>query len=371
MSDIEQAYRTLGLETGASFKEVMEAHRDLAVVWDPKRFQNNPRLQKKATENLNLINAAFESLRAYHLGAQKGEALQQPFSRDEPEVEPTGKTKAAESEGRAPSLYQEIFIERIGRRKNQIPIWFIVAPIVALLIVVSYWGGPADEDKAQPSKSAQSVKEPSAAESLLEETKNTPGGLQSRAPSAGGPMGESEAAVETAPDISKPASSSSQPAPGSTLKNASVSQQVPKSSSEAEALKTEVPAVERKPDQSKRPVLERETLVSNEEAESPTSREVQEEERWQRAFQMLREKSVVANKLIEGEVVVDLSYHEWKTVRENAPEFWVDLIAYRSTDREELHLIWSVNTDTGVIIALSQAARDLESKLLPGARDSH
>ena len=375
MSDIEQAYRTLGLKTGASFKEVMEAHLDLAVVWDPKRFQNNPRLQRKATENLKLINAAFESLRAYHLGAQKGEASPPPLSRDEPRAEPTDRREAtaasaqarAESEGQAPSLYHEIFFEGIAKTKKMVPVWFIVVPIFVLVVVVIYLGGPADEEQAQVLKSAQTGKEPSERESLPEEIKNRPGDLPSRTLSADEPIGESEAAVETAPDRSKPASSSSDSPTGSRIKSESASQQVAQSSAEVDAPRKEVPAVQqRKPDRSKKPVLERETLVSSEAAETPVSEEVQEDELSKRAFEMLQEKSVIASQLIEGKVMADLSYHEWKTVRENAPEFLIDLIAYRSTDSGELHLIWSVNTDTGVVIALSQAARDLESKLLLG-----
>ncbi len=117
------------------------------------------------------------------------------------------------------------------------------------------------------------------------------------------------------------------------------------------------------PEPGNRPVLQRTTPASNPEVESPTAEEIQEAERSQEAFQMLKDKSVVAQALIEGELQEDLNYQEWKMVRAREPEFWIDLIAQRSSDQGELHLIWSVNTETGVVTPMSQAARDLNAEL--------
>ncbi len=117
------------------------------------------------------------------------------------------------------------------------------------------------------------------------------------------------------------------------------------------------------PEPGNKPVLQRTTPTSHPEVESPTSAEIQDEERSQEAFQLLKDKSVVAQKLIEGELQEDLDYQEWKTVRAREPEFWIDLIAQRSTDQGELHLIWSVNMETGVVTPMSQAARDLNAEL--------
>ena len=83
------------------------------------------------------------------------------------------------------------------------------------------------------------------------------------------------------------------------------------------------------------------------------------------AFQLLKDESTVVSKLVGGEIIADLRYWGWKTVRQNGPKSWIDLIAYRSTDRTEFHLIWLVNTDTGTVTPLSQAARDLQSRLVP------
>lgn len=117
------------------------------------------------------------------------------------------------------------------------------------------------------------------------------------------------------------------------------------------------------PEPGNRPVLQRTTPVSHPEVESPTSAEIREEERSQEAFQMLKDKSRVAQKLIEGELQEDFVYQEWKMVRARGPEFWIDLIAQQPSGQGEIHLVFSVNTETGVVIPMSQAARDLDAEL--------
>jgi len=56
----------LGLNQGASKEELEQAYRDLANVWHPDRFTNNPRLQQKAEEKLKEINAAYEYIRSFY-----------------------------------------------------------------------------------------------------------------------------------------------------------------------------------------------------------------------------------------------------------------------------------------------------------------
>jgi len=56
------AYEVLGVKPGVSDRELKAAHRDLAKVWHPDRFLNDPRLQEKAQEKLKEINAAYEQL---------------------------------------------------------------------------------------------------------------------------------------------------------------------------------------------------------------------------------------------------------------------------------------------------------------------
>jgi tetratricopeptide (TPR) repeat protein len=62
MQEIERCCQILGLEKGASLEEVKQAYRDLVHVWHPDRFEQNPRLQKKAEAMLKEINAAYEKI---------------------------------------------------------------------------------------------------------------------------------------------------------------------------------------------------------------------------------------------------------------------------------------------------------------------
>lgn len=57
----------------------------------------------------------------------------------------------------------------------------------------------------------------------------------------------------------------------------------------------------------------------------------------------------------------NLEFLSWRPVKDEAPEFWIDLVAIRQPEGQEVHLIWSVDTESESITALSQAARDLES----------
>jgi hypothetical protein len=338
MSDIEQAYRVLGLENDASFKEVMEAHRDLAVVWDPRPHEDNPRLHRKATENLARVNHAFQLIRRHHLGAQ---------IEPEEDLEEAPEQTGAESEERESSLYEEIFSDREAEAKRRMPIGKIVVSVLALMIVLTYWSGSREGD--QNSNAAQQT--PQGTEDLLEvEIKDGSVKLPSREPSAAEPI----------PEASPPASSPSE----TLIVKKSAASPVPKSPPPPDAPRKEAPVVKQStPEPGNKPVLQRKTSEPTPDVESPTAGGLREEERSQEAFEMLRDKSVVAQRLIEGELQGDLNYQEWKMVRAREPEFWIDLIAQRSSDQGELHLIWSVNAETGVVTPMSQAARDLDAEL--------
>src|SRR5262245_14100406 len=64
MADLDQYYRILGVEPGASPKKVKQAYRDLMWVWHPDRFEGNRRLQQVAQEKLKEINNAYEPVKS-------------------------------------------------------------------------------------------------------------------------------------------------------------------------------------------------------------------------------------------------------------------------------------------------------------------
>lgn len=55
----------LGLEPPVTFEEITAAYKDLAKVWHPDRFENSPRLRKKAEEQFKSIQAAFTALKEH------------------------------------------------------------------------------------------------------------------------------------------------------------------------------------------------------------------------------------------------------------------------------------------------------------------
>jgi hypothetical protein len=54
----------LGLELDATSVEIESAYSDLAKVWQPDRFQNDPRLSQKAEDILKKINEAYQILQS-------------------------------------------------------------------------------------------------------------------------------------------------------------------------------------------------------------------------------------------------------------------------------------------------------------------
>ena len=78
------------------------------------------------------------------------------------------------------------------------------------------------------------------------------------------------------------------------------------------------------------------------------------------AYDLLRETGQVAGELTENKHP-EFEFKGWRSVKDDLPEFWIDLVVTRRSDGQEVHLIWSVNTETNRITALSQAARDLEA----------
>jgi hypothetical protein len=61
---LEDCYRLLELDPGASDAEVKLAHRDLTKVWHPDRFGHDASLRQKAEERLKAVNEAYETIRA-------------------------------------------------------------------------------------------------------------------------------------------------------------------------------------------------------------------------------------------------------------------------------------------------------------------
>jgi hypothetical protein len=96
------------------------------------------------------------------------------------------------------------------------------------------------------------------------------------------------------------------------------------------------------------------------EVEPPAPIEFPRTESNRAAYELLVRLSDVAAQLSQNGFE-ELEFSTWRPARNEPPEFWIDLVAVRQADGEEVHLIWSVNTESERVSALSQAARDLET----------
>ena len=106
MNDLDQYYRVLGLELGASLEAVNQAYRDLAFIWHPDRIpKDNPRLQEKAQEKLKEINHARDQLRSNRASAQTKNAQPQRSSKP-PAPRPYEKSRRHPYQSHYQSHYQ-------------------------------------------------------------------------------------------------------------------------------------------------------------------------------------------------------------------------------------------------------------------------
>ncbi len=78
------------------------------------------------------------------------------------------------------------------------------------------------------------------------------------------------------------------------------------------------------------------------------------------AFNLLKATSETVGELTKNNIS-EFDFQDWRPVKDDPPEAWIDLVVTGGSDGELVHLIWSVNTETERITPLSQAARDLEA----------
>ncbi|MEL7407687.1 MAG: DnaJ domain-containing protein [Cyanobacteria bacterium J06558_2] len=65
MNDISQWYGVLGVSRTASLKTIKTAYRELAQLWHPDRYIDDPELKARAEEEIKEINQAYAEIKAY------------------------------------------------------------------------------------------------------------------------------------------------------------------------------------------------------------------------------------------------------------------------------------------------------------------
>ncbi|PWU18187.1 MAG: hypothetical protein C5B50_09780 [Verrucomicrobia bacterium] len=73
-NEVLLSFELLELEPDASRQEAKQAYRQMAKVWHPDRFSNDPKLQIKAQEKLKQINSAYEILQKWYEDPQAFES---------------------------------------------------------------------------------------------------------------------------------------------------------------------------------------------------------------------------------------------------------------------------------------------------------
>lgn len=296
--ETERAYEVLGLTQGTSFREVMEAHRDLVEVWDPKRFHDNLRLQRRAVQELASINEAFDTLRLH--------ALQERLPRTEtngPTVRsasvPPGRTSAigvgSHYGGEIPraSLYDDALPKPRNRQRFLALLPLITGAILALVVIIwiltSDSAGDIDDQPSAPPASAAPAQSPEA-----------PAGTQ-RTPSH-----------------------------------------------------TTLPPPQ--------PALVPETETHGTAENHPTASADRAAPRVRQAFELLREKSRTASSLVENGRYDNLRFESWKPLRADLHECQLQLIAVREPDGDRVRLVWSVNLETRTVRPLNDTTRELQDR---------
>ena len=83
----------LEVKPESPFKEVKRAYREMAKVWHPDRFPNDPSLQSKGQEKLKQINRAYEKLQVFFENPEAYKVA--PGMSPDPQATPSANTQSA------------------------------------------------------------------------------------------------------------------------------------------------------------------------------------------------------------------------------------------------------------------------------------
>jgi hypothetical protein len=327
-AELEPAAQALGLSSSASLEEIEEAYQDLQVILSPARFAGNDRLKRRAEVQLRRVGEAYRRLKASH--APHDPMMDVWSMRGGKQPRPSHVARAPHADG-SPSILDDVFAEEAAKPARRFPIWLVVAAVLlAVLLGVLFVPGnggwssnsdlglepPAPPPEQTPPPTPSDLKVPQQPEPAVSGKDVTPVQPPSTAPAATQPR--SDAGVSARQDRQVVPSSpptSAAAVPGS------------KSGDKPQLVRDEGNAIAKK--------------------------EV-------RAFDILRQKSDAARRLIDGQVS-GLRFVDWQTRALQGNEFLVDLLAEQSATGQQAHLVWSVDTQKETTRAMSQAARDLET----------
>ena len=279
-------------------------------------------------------------------------------------TEGNGTEKPEEVLSKSASLLDDTLSDKKKKTNWKTPIWISALVIAAGLLVLFFSGQGTPDDPLMPGQ-ADASRNPELLEKLVNEAKvsetgGSKSGLQAEplrqnnsTPANNSPAVQAQAkttqAVQPparkAPAVQKPSKTS---AAASTQPNTppKTAAQSPAPDAEKESIPENMPQLIRD--------------VKNELPPEETTPAAVPVDPHQESFNYLEQNNPVAGKLVKGGYS-NLSYSNWKVIRETSQEVWIDLEASWSTGGPAIHHIWSVDIANKKIKALSQAARNLEA----------
>jgi len=126
----------LELDESASISDLKEAYRELAKVWHPDRFKDDPKLAEKANKKLTEINAAYERLQKHFQSRRHTSSTPPP--RSEEQTEPKQNPKSSKKHYHEDSILHRLF---------SLFFWFTVWGGVCLLTGATLMLGFSTEPK--------------------------------------------------------------------------------------------------------------------------------------------------------------------------------------------------------------------------------
>ena len=149
-----QAYEVLGIRPGATPVEVRASYLDLVKVWHPDRFGHDPKLRAKAEQRLQVINAAYERLKALGFPAPP-RASSSAQRTDEPTPSDGAHSQPIRPVHRSPEV---IFTPPADRTRRHLI--GVSAVILLLILFIGAWLTSMRTSKLQPHPQQATEAEP-------------------------------------------------------------------------------------------------------------------------------------------------------------------------------------------------------------------
>lgn len=139
-NEIEEYYRELELEVGASLEEVNKAFRGLADIYHPDRFQNNPEARRKGEEKLKKINLAREKIKKYLASSNFSHPPPRPPSNHQPppNFQPQTSSNQNFGEKHLETDNNDIFVQQIFSLLNRLCLGICWLAIVIILPFIAW-----------------------------------------------------------------------------------------------------------------------------------------------------------------------------------------------------------------------------------------